>query len=490
MRNRDIAFAALIVIVTSIALVLNFAPDFVEENFGRDVSVRLGLDLQGGTQVLLRAERPSVTTEEMQTAAGVIERRVNGLGVSESVVQRSGADRIIVELPGVTDPDQAVETIRAAGRLEFIDPQGQFLEPGTVVRTTGNPNPAALIPTSVTTATTEPTATGATAVAGTPAPTAEPVPPGEAVGPIYTTISDGRDLDTNSVQPRFGAASASNLTNPFAVTFAFRNESATRLAEFSTNNVQRPMCIVLDNVVFSCPVIQQPLIGGNGEITTSTRADAERIYNQLKYGALPVTLTVESSRTVSATLGQDSVDKSITAGIVGLCAVMIFLILYYRLPGVISTLVLLIYTVLIFAIYRLIPVTLTLPGIAGFILSIGVIVDANVLIAGRLKEELRHGKSLRTAVETGFAQAWSAILDSNVAMLITSAILFFFGSSFGVSIIRGFSVTLFLGTLMSLVVVWTVTLPLLRAVALIPGVRRPWLFDLPSKAGVEREATA
>jgi preprotein translocase subunit SecD len=415
--------------------------------------------------VLLRAQGENVSRDIMQTAAGVVERRVNGLGVSEAVVQLSGNDRIIVELPGVTNPEQAVETLRGTGRLEFIDTQGQFLNTGQIVRTEGNPDPQVVPP-------------GAT----------EPVSPTTAAGPVFTSITDGRDLDTRQVAPRFGGSQ--NVSNPYAVSFAFTGESAQNLASFSAQNIGQPMCIVLDNVVFSCPVIQAALVGGTGEITTQTREDAERIYNQLKFGALPIGFAVESNRTVSPSLGQDSVNASFAAGVVGLCAVMLFLILYYRLPGVIATVVLLIYTVIMFALYRLIPVTLTLAGIAGFILSVGVMVDANVLIAGRLKEELRHGRSLRGAVETGFQQAWSAILDSNVAMLITSLILFMFGSSFGVGIIRGFAVTLGLGTLVSLAVVWMVTLPLLRGVASVPGAGRPWLFDLPRAAGLEREPAA
>jgi preprotein translocase subunit SecD len=448
-----------IVVLTGLALWVVFAPG--GQWLGRDVSTRLGLDLQGGTQVLLRAEDPNVGSEIMQTAVGVIERRVNGLGVAESVVQRSGNDRIIVELPGVRDPQQAIETLRGTGRLEFVNSQGQYLNPGTVVRTQGNPNPAALQATEGVTPTTD-------------------------AGPIYENITNGADLDTRSVQPRFGGSGT--VGNQFAVSFAFTGESAQRLASFSAANVGQPMCIVLDNAVFSCPQIQAALVGGSGEITTQTREDAERIFNQLKYGALPIALTVDSSRTVSASLGQDSVEASIVAGVIGLSAVVLFLVLYYRLPGLIATIVLLIYTALIFAIYKLIPVTLTLAGIAGFILSIGVMVDANVLIAGRLKEELRHGRTLRQAVETGFEQAWSAILDSNVAMLITSLILFLFGSSFGVGIIRGFALTLGLGTLVSLAVAWMVTLPLLRAVARARAMRKPWLFDLPSAPGMEREA--
>jgi preprotein translocase subunit SecD len=460
-RSRDATFLVFVLLLTGLALWIVFAPG--GEWLGRDVSTRLGLDLQGGTQVLLRAEDPDVNRDIMQVAAGVIERRVNGLGVAESVVQLSGNDRIIVELPGVRDSQQAIETLRGTGRLEFIDSQGQFLNTGQVVRTEGNPSPAALQSTE--------------GVTGTTAP---------ASSPVFPSITDGRDLDTRQVNPRFGGGQ--NVSNQYAVSFAFTGQSAQNLASFSAQNIGQPMCIVLDNVVFSCPVIQAALVGGSGEITTQTREDAERIYNQLKFGALPIGFTVESSRTVSASLGQSSVDASILAGVIGLCAVMLFLMLYYRLPGVIATLVLLVYTALMFALYKLIPVTLTLAGIAGFILSVGVMVDANVLIAGRLKEELRHGKSLRSAVETGFEQAWSAILDSNVAMLITSVILFLFGSSFGVGIIRGFAVTLGLGTLVSLAVVWMVTLPLLRAVAAVPGIQQPWLFDLQRTSSVEREA--
>ncbi len=199
------------------------------------------------------------------------------------------------------------------------------------------------------------------------------------------------------------------------------------------------MCVVLDNRVQSCPVIQSPLIDGSGEITTGSPAEAQQLYTQLRFGALPVSFEVESNRTVSATLGQDSVNQSLIAGAVGLIAVGLFMLLNYRLPGLVATIALVIYTAITFAIYKLIPITLTLPGIAGFILSVGLAVDANVLIFARLKEELRRGKSLRTSVEAGFSEAWPAIRDSNVSTLITSTILYIFGSSFGVSIIKGFA---------------------------------------------------
>ncbi len=478
MRNREYISLIFVALITALALWIDFAPN--NNWLGKDVPLRLGLDLQGGTQVLLRAEGQNIDSEIMQTARGVIERRVNGLGVSESVVQLSGNDRIIVELPGVKDPQQAVETLRGTGRLEFIDTQGQSLNPGTIVRTSGNPSPAALLATPAAT-----TPITATAVAGTPAvPTVAPVQPTiDPNMPIYESITDGRDLDTSLVQPRFGGSQ--NITNQYAVSFAFTGESARQLETFTSQNIQKPMCIVLDNVVFSCPVVQAALIGGSGEITTQTRADAERIYNQLKYGALPIGLQVESSRTVTASLGQNSVDASTRAGIIGISIVALFMILYYRLPGVLATIALLIYTAISFAIYKLIPITLTLPGIAGFILSIGLAVDANVLIFARLKEELRRGKSLRSAIEAGFNEAWPAIRDSSISTLITSFILFLFGNSFGVSLIIGFAFTLGLGIFLSLFTAVVVTRTFLRLIAPVEAAQTPWMYDLQEAPGLQ-----
>jgi preprotein translocase subunit SecD len=469
------------VALTALAVWIDFTPEWL----GRDVRTRLGLDLQGGTQVLLRAQDPNTSSDTMAIASQVIERRVNGLGVSEAIVQRSGADRLIVELPGVKDPEEAVKTLRGTGKLEFIDTNGQSLPEGTIVRTSGSPNPPAkATPTPSSTAplsgtnTLTPTSTisSTASVTGTTEPT----------GPIYHSITQGSELDTNSVQPAAGNNRTLNA-NQYAVSFAFTGASAQELASFSSANVGKPMCIVLDNTVFSCPVIQQPLVGGSGQITTQTAADATRIFNQLKYGALPVRLDVESNRTVSATLGQDSVAASELAGVVGLIVVALFMLLYYRLPGLLATIALLIYTALVFAFYRLIPITLTLAGIAGFILSIGLAVDANVLIFARLKEELRRGKSLRMAVEAGFDEAWPAIRDSNASTLITSAILYFFGNSFGVSIIKGFALTLGLGIIISLFTAITVTRTLLRLIVSLPWAQNPWMFELEEAPGLERD---
>jgi len=448
-QNRNLLSLLLSIIATALALAVNVAPNNIF--FGRDVSVRLGLDLQGGIQVLLRSADPDATADEIATAARVIEQRVNALGVGETVVQQAGNNRIIVELPGVANPEQAIETLRGTGRLEFIDPQGQYLADGTIVRTSSSPNPPQLAESDTVTDVT-------------------------SLGPIYQSITDGADLDTSAVQPTFSKGGA--LGSRPAVSFAFRGESARRLASFTAANVGRPMCIVLDNVVVSCPVINAALTDGSGIIEVSTEADRNRIFNQLKYGALPVPLVIETSRTVTATLGRESVAASITAGIIGLSVVAAFMILFYRGPGVVATVALLIYTIISFAIYRLIPITLTLPGIAGFILSIGLAVDANVLIFARLREEYRRGRDIRSALELGFVESWPAIRDSSVSTLITSIVLFMFGNSFGVSLIKGFALTLGLGIVISLFTAVVVSRTFLRLLLPLFSDERAWWFGV------------
>lgn len=448
MRSRELTALLLIIAVTGLALWINFDPS--QNVLGRDVRFRLGLDLQGGIQVLLRSNDPTVTREEMDTARGVIERRVNALGVGETVVQLAGNDRVIVELPGVDNPEQAVETLRGTGRLEFIDPQGQFLSDGQIVRTSNSPDP--ILPETLTITDTS------------------------LLGPIFESITDGADLDTTQVQPAF--SQGGTLGARPAVSFVFRGESATALSQFTASNIGQPMCIVLDNRVVSCPIINAQLPDGTGVIETNSEEDRNRILNQLKYGALPVPLVVESSRAISASLGEESLVASMRAGIVGLVLVALFMILYYRLPGLLSVVALAIYTLLTFAFYRFVPVTLTLPGIAGFILSIGLAVDENVLIFARIKEEFRRRRDIRASLDPAFEDSWSAIRDSAIATLITSAVLFQFGSSFGLSVIQGFALTLGVGTLISVFTAVVVTRSLLRLCAPLPLFNIPWLFGI------------
>lgn len=466
MRRRDINLLILVVLVTAVAVSIILAPranptdknDRRELWLGRDVHTRYGLDLRGGTQVLLRAITPNVTKEDLDLARGTIERRVNGLGVSEATVQTSGNNRIIVELPDVDKPEQALQTIRSTGKLEFVDPAGQQLSDGQIVRTSGSPNP--IVPKTT-------TSTGALTNTGTLSQTGAVTE--TATGPILKVVADGKDLDTSSVQP-----GVDQTGKPF-VSFSFKGQSATSLEQFTAANVGKPMAIILDNKVQSLATIQSAL-PGSGQITTGTVADRDSIYNVLKYGSLPVVFEVETSRSVTATLGQDSINASLVAGIIGLLSVALFMLVYYRLPGLLADVALLIYTLITFALYRFIPITLTLAGIAGFILSIGLAVDANVLIFSRLKEELRRGRPLGVAVEQGFIHAWPSIRDANASTLITSLILYWFGSNFGVSIIKGFALTLALGIVVSLFTAVVITRTFLRLVVRSGRLTNPWLY--------------
>jgi preprotein translocase subunit SecD len=226
------------------------------------------------------------------------------------------------------------------------------------------------------------------------------------------------------------------------------------------------MCIVLDNVVQSCPSIRSAIPSGQGVITVGSGGvdEANKLVNLLRYGALPIAMEIAQSRTIGPTLGEDSIRASIIAGLIGLSVVALFMMLYYRLPGVIAVIALLLYATILLALFKLLGVVLTLPGIAGFILSVGVAVDANVLIFERLREELRNGRRLSTAVSVGFERAWTSIRDSNISTLITCGILFWFGNAFGASVVKGFAVTLALGVLVSLFTAVLVTRLLLHLV--------------------------
>jgi preprotein translocase subunit SecD len=244
----------------------------------------------------------------------------------------------------------------------------------------------------------------------------------------------------------------------YQVVFELTPEGSQIFKEYTTNNTGKILAIVLDNEVISAPRIEEPITAGRGSISGNfTDESAQNLSIQLRYGALPVPLKVVQTETIGPTLGEDSLDKSLVAGIIGLSVVMLFMALYYRLPGIIADLALLLYALITLALFRWIPVTLTLPGIAGFVLSIGVAVDANVLIFERMKEELRAGNSIQRAISLGWDRAWPSIRDSNISTLITCIILYWFGSTFGASIVKGFSLTLALGVLVSLFTAVTAT---------------------------------
>ena len=386
---------------------------FLGLNVDVPISVHEGLDLQGGMQVLLEADVPpgtTVTGDSMGAARGIVERRINALGVVEPQIQLGENNRIIVELPGVKDPDEAIKTFGSTGLLEFVDAGSTYLPPDTVVTTSlGGPTDGS-----------------------TPADAR-----------VYPTIIQGKDLAR--------AYTTFDQFNKPQIGFELNGDGAKAFGDYTQNNVGRYLAITLDKRVISCPIVESPITGGTGVIQGSfTLDEAKNLVVQLSYGALPIPLKIAQIRTVGPTLGEDSLQKSVMAGAIGLSIVALFMLVYYRVPGLLADLALVIYTAVVFALFKLIPVTLTLAGVAGFILSIGMAVDANILIFVRMKEELRAGRSLRSAIDAGFGRAWTSIRDSNASTLITCAILYWFGLQFGASIIQGFAFTLAIGVVVSM----------------------------------------
>jgi protein-export membrane protein SecD len=248
------------------------------------------------------------------------------------------------------------------------------------------------------------------------------------------------------------------------ITFELTGAGSDQFYEYTRANIGSPMAIVLDGRVLSAPVINAA-IRDTGSISGSfTQEEAESLAVQMRYGALPVPLRVVDMHTIGASLGQDSVESSLRAGLLGIAAVLLFMLLMYRLPGLLADIALIIYVLLNLAIFKLLPVTMTLPGIAGFILSVGMATDANILIFERMKEELRNGRSLRLAVEAGFSRAWLAIRDGNLSTLISCAVLYWFGNTFGASVVKGFAVTLTIGVLLSMFTAVTITRTFMRAI--------------------------
>ncbi|MGE5377826.1 MAG: protein translocase subunit SecD [Bacteroidota bacterium] len=426
--------------------------------FTRNTAIRLGLDLRGGLQTLLEADVPAstaVSAQDLAVTKQILENRANGLGVSEVVMQTAGDRRIVAEFPGVTNPEEVVAALQQTALLEFVDFGSTPVGVGTKIETdykTSSSGTSSTIATPAATATADP---------NQPAPTAGAGQPGSAT--VYKTVMTGADLKTANVQ-------TDSYGKP-AVGFTLSDKGAKIFADYTSSHTGQYLGIVLDKTVISAPVVNTPITDGSGIIQGSfTPDEANKLAVQLSYGALPVPVKVVESRTVGATLGEESVRKSLVAGLIGLAIVLLFMGLFYRLPGVIADLALITYILITLAIFKFgIPglfayVTLTLPGIAGFILSIGMAVDANVLIFERLKEELRAGRSLRQAIDLGWTRAWPSIRDSNTSTLITCLILYVFGSSFGASMVKGFSVTLALGVLVSLFTAIIVTRTFLHTI--------------------------
>ncbi len=703
MKKPELWRLAVIIFIALLALFVDLNiehPDwaknllFWQPEGQRDIALHLGLDLQGGLKVLLAADPPEGQEFEpgsMETARRIVENRVNGLGLTEPVVQAQGERRIIVELPGIENPEQAVGTIKGTALLEFVDAGYRPLMPGTVITTTlGGPEitspeaeigsttplsptlePEVVAPTL--TPTLEPTPTEALtptettgedfppmpenpadrnqmyseppemqidpnesyvatistakgdiiielfadkapntvnnfvflarqgfydgttfhrvikdfmAQAGDPtgtgtggpgytfpdefhpdlrhdqpgilsmansgadtngsqffityAPTpwlddkhsvfgrvvagmdvlssvslrdpASATTPGDVIETITITTGGSEITPTTEISPAAESPitpeqpespsspepvvfdtilTGADLKNvgldrtdqgAYIIPFELHPEGTQIFAEYTKSHIGQSLCIVLDKTIVSCPTVQDSIPNGQASISGQFSYDtARQLAIQLRYGALPMPLRVESFNRIGATLGTESVEKSIRAGVIGLGIVLLFMLIYYRLPGGLADLALIIYVLINFALYKLMPITLTLPGIAGFILSAGMAVDANILIFERMKEELRKGRSLAMSIELGFSRAWPSIRDAQLSTLIICAILFFFGTNFGASIVKGFALTLAIGTIVNVFTAVFATRTFVRHVAASAG---QWLSERKDLLGV------
>ncbi len=412
----------LIVVILALALWIDFSSKIEFRNpvtddiiFSQSVEPRLGLDLQGGLQVLLEADIPAdqqIDPAALEIARTIVQQRTDALGVNENVIQIAGDRRIVGEFPGLEDTESVLATIQQTGLLEFVDTGDFAPEEGSILVTDYSP-------------------TGAPVVAAE----------GET---IYHTIMTGAELDAVTVsQDQLGAN--------YLIDFRLKADGAKIFGEHTSANTGKFLAIVLDKQVISAPIINGAITGGEGSISGNfTFESANAFAVQLRYGSLPVPLKVVETRIIGPTLGADSLNKSLIAGLIGMAIVALFMTIYYRMPGLAAVLSILTYALISFAIFKWFHFTLTLPGIAGFLLSTGSALDANILIFERIKEELRNGRSIVQALDLGWTRAWSSIRDSNLSAIITAVILFWFGSSFGATIVKGFSLTLALGVIISL----------------------------------------
>lgn len=390
---------------------------------------KLGLDLSGGTQLVYRADLSAIQAadagDSLAALRDTIERRVNLFGVAEPIVQIEHAgeitgnpeERLIVELPGVTDTQKAIALIGQTPVLEF-----RLLKEGVEIPAEG------FTSTSV----------------------------NQYFEPAAIT---GKDLASAQLQFQ----GQTGMTQEPVVVLKFNSAGSAAFAALTKQNTGRVFGIFLDGSLISAPVIRESIEGGTAVISGGFAAqEAKELARNLNYGALPVPIDLISTQTISGTLGAEAVQDGVAAGVFGVLAVALFMLLWYRLPGLIASVALLLYIAFMLALFQWIPVTLTAAGIAAFILSIGMAVDANVLIFERMKEELRGGKDAATAIQDGFARAWPSIRDSNTSSLITAIILFWFGTS----LIKGFALVFGLGVIISAFTAITVSRSLLLALGI------------------------
>lgn len=412
MKNKKIMFWAIVGIVIACAITIIIKP------------TKLGLDLVGGSRLVLEAQTSStvakITPEMMDSLRFAIENRVNKLGVAETVVQQTGDKRLLIEIPNISDLSKAKEFLGETAELDF--------------KKEGSP------------------------INGKPT--------------WISTGLSGKDLSK--------ALLSTSQNGEWVVDLQFNDKGTRKFADLTQKLVGKPMAIFFNGELQSAPVIREPIIGGNAQISGGENGfeyeEAKKMVDLLNAGALPVPAKIIEENTVGPTLGADSIHKSKIAGMIGIAIVMLFMVVFYRLPGFIADIALICYSIILFALFKAIPVTLTLAGIAGFILSIGMAVDANILIFERTKEELRAGRTLFTAINAGFDRAFTSIFDSNMSTIITCTILYLLGTS----VVKGFALTLALGVMVSMFSAITITKNIMHLVFGTGELRYPQLFGLRS----------
>ena len=416
-------------------------------------SFKLGLDLAGGSHLVYEADTsgidPLEVAELMNVLRDVIERRVNVFGVSEPIVQveRSSfvtdepIERLVVELPGVTDVSMAVAEIGKTPLLEFKLYSSELAAQQETLQ-------------NLSSLTEEASTSGA--IIGDVKINGETI--SKDVEPFVDTGLTGRYLETASME--FAGSNSGQLSNEPLVAVRFTDEGGELFAEITREHVNEQLGIFLDGELISAPVINEAITGGTAIISGSfTPEEARDLAQNLSFGALPVAIELQSTQTVGASLGIEVLSKGMEAGLVGFGFVLAFMVLWYRLPGLVAGIALLSYITIMLALFQLVPVTLTAAGLAGFILSLGMAVDANVLVFERMKEEFRSGSNSREAARAGFARAWSAIRDGNITSLLSAIILFWFGTS----VVKGFALVFGMGVLVSMFSALVITRTLLLA---------------------------
>ncbi len=455
MRNLGWTFLAVI-----IAFMCALFVDLPTTNtvLGHNVSIKKGLDLAGGARLLLCANKgQTVTSGDMSTATDVIRSRASaGFGVTEPSVSQVGNDCINVEMPGLKNQKQVISVLGQTGYLALTDSGTKNFNAGVKVKLVCKD-----------------AGCGASKQTGVSNLNVSP--------PVMQVVVPGKYIKQGSAQTGYDQNTGGPIVN-----YQLQGKGSDDWCTYTTNNVNKFSAIVLDGKVVTDLTIASAICGGQTQISGLGNIDeAKNIATFLNYGALPIKLHIDSSQQVAATLGPQYVNLATKAAVIGIIIIALFMLLYYRLPGLLADIALVLYVAFVFAMFKLIGVTLTLAGVAGFVLSIGMAVDANVLIFERMKEELRTGKSLGASVEAGFRRAFPSIRDSNMSTIITTVILFWFGHNFAATVITGFATTLFIGVVVSFVTAVFVSHTFLRLLVKSGRGRNPALFGVEQIGGAQ-----